>query len=324
MLDGLKIRCIGFSVTGYGEPPYPDVMNDIFKSNSINAHVTHSSVGGLSIDSLPYALGLVLKRGEADLVILEIATSWYSFVRKDLEEAVSYIKLILDYLENIKVRIIFLNLYRRDIDDNDIVVKAINIASNGKYPVMSLKEQYRELLANTGDDQTTDGVHPIQAAVEHIAQTICDFVMSKYDSLKIHYPASFDSKKYNLITLPINSDMFEFDNHHGFSVTTSKIYQGQTISLNFNEITRISGFFFLYGPNTNYLKIKINEHSMDIPMKDDMSFYRRIGYRYLNRLDTMKVEIFHPHDLLDIKLQREPWEKSLEPCNYIIGFSSDI
>ena len=324
MLDGLKIKCIGFSVTGYGEPPFPDVMNDIFKSKSVNAEVTHSSVGGLSIDSLPYALGLVLKRGQADLVILEIATSWYGFVRKDLVEAVSYIKLIIDYLENIQVRIIFLNLYRRDINDNDIVVEAINIASNGKYPVISLKERYRELLANTGDDQTTDGVHPKQVAVEYIAKTVCSFITSEYDSLKIYDKDGFDSKKYNLITLPNNSDLFEFDNHHGFSVTASKIYQGQTIMLNFDEITRISGFFFLYGPNTNYLNIKINEHSMDIPMKDDMSFYRRIGYRYLNRLDTTKVEIFHPHDMLDIKLQREPWEKSTELCNYIIGFSSDI
>ena len=57
-------------------------------------------------------------------------------------------------------------------------------------------------------------------------------------------------------------------------------------------------------------------------MKDDMSFYRRIGYRYLGALDTKKIIINHPSDDLEVKLQREPWEKVVDKCNYIIGFSS--
>jgi hypothetical protein len=59
-------------------------------------------------------------------------------------------------------------------------------------------------------------------------------------------------------------------------------------------------------------------------MRDNMSYYRRVGYRYLGIRDVTKIKIEHPLDILDIKLSRDPWEKVDKLQNYLIGFTSGI
>ncbi len=325
MLDGLKIKCIGFSVTGFGDPSYPIAMENYFKKNGNAVEVSYSSVGGLSIDALPYLLKTIVKKDDVDLVILEITTSWFSFVRTHQEEADNYIKLIINYLESIGVKIIFLNLYRKDTDDNDIVVKAIHALANGKYPILDFKANYRKQFTETGDDGTTDGVHPKPETIEHFSAEICEFIRNNLTNLKINQSTLQNPNYFDLVTLKAPQDQEHFfDNHNGLALLTTKVGQGETLEMQFPEKKRISGIFYMFGPDTNQINLSLDGELINIPMRDEMSYYRRIGYRYLGIRDVQHLKVEHPQEVMEAKLAREPWEKVDKLHNYIIGFTSGI
>jgi hypothetical protein len=325
MLDGIKIKCIGFSVTGYGDPSYPVSMENYFKKSGNIAQVSYSSVGGLSIDALPYLLKTIVKKGDVDLVILEITTSWFSFVRTHQEEANNYIQLIINYLESIDVKIVFLNLYRKDIDDNDIVVQAIHTLAYGKYPILDFKAHYRKQFTDTGDDGTTDGVHPKPEAIEQFSTKVCEFIWNNFTKIKINQSTLQNSGYYDLLTLKASQDKEHFfDNHHGIALSTTKVGQGEILEIQFPEKKRISGIFYIFGPDTNQITLTLDGELINVPMRDEMSYYRRIGYRYLGIRDVQNLKVEHPLEVMKIKLAREPWEKVDKLHNYIIGFTSGI
>ena len=325
MLDGIKIKCIGFSVTGYGDPSYPVAMESYFRQKSIDVNVSYSSVGGLSIDALPYLLKGVVKKGDIDLVILEITTSWFSYVRTQQEEANNYLRLIINYLESIEVRIIFLNLYRADIDDNDIVVRAIKKLTQEKYPIIDFKAHYRKQFIAAGDDGTTDGVHPKPETIDYFVANVCEFINSNYGLLKIYQAELKNSTYFDLISLEVPSEKrCIFDNHHGLVAQTAILDQTEYLELRFDKKTRISGIFYIFGPDTNQVNLTLDGEIINIPMRDEMSYYRRIGYRYLGIRDVEYLKVQHPQEILDVRLAREPWEKVDKMRNYIIGFTSGI
>jgi len=325
MLDGIKIKCIGFSVTGYGDPSYPIAMENYFKKTGDSVEVSYSSVGGLSIDALPYLLKTIVKKGDVDLVILEITTSWFSFVRTHQEEANNYIKLIINYLESINVKIVFLNLYRKDTDDNDIVVQAIHALANGKYPILDFKAHYRKQFTDTGDDGTTDGVHPKPETIEYFSAQICEFIRNNLMNLGIRQAKLQNPDYFDLVTLKVSQDKEHFfDNHHGLTLSTTKVDQGEVFEMQFLDKKRISGIFYMFGPDTNQINLTLDGELINIPMRDEMSYYRRIGYRYLGIRDVQHLKVEHPQEVLEVKLVREPWEKVDKLHNYIIGFTSGI
>jgi hypothetical protein len=325
MLDGIKIKCIGFSVTVYGDPSYPVAMENYFKKSGNIAQVSYSSVGGLSIDALPYLLKKIVKKGDVDLVILEITTSWFSKVRTHQEEANNYIQLIINYLESIDVKIVFLNLYRKDIDDNDIVVQAIHTLAYEKYPILDFKAHYRKQFTDTGDDGTTDGVHPKPETIEEFSTKVCEFIRNNLTKVKINQSILQNSGYYDLLTLKASQDKeYFFDNHHGLALSTTKVGQGEVLEMQFPEKKRISGIFYLFGPDTNQITLTLDGKLINVPMHDEMSYYRRIGYRYLGIRDVQNLKVEHPLEVMKIKLAREPWEKVDKLHNYIIGFTSGI
>ena len=325
MLNGLKIKCIGFSVTGYGDPSYPIAMENYFKKSGNSVQVSYSSVGGLSIDALPYLLKTIVRMGDVDLVILEITTSWFSFVRTHQEEANNYIKLIINYLESIDVKIVFLNLYRKDTDDNDIVVQAIHTLAYGKYPILDFKAHYRKQFTDTGYDGTTDGVHPKPEAIEQFSASVCEFIRNNLTNIKINQSILKNPSYFDLVTLKASKDKEHFfDNHHGLVLSTTKVDQGEVLEMQFPEKKRISGIFYIFGPDTNQVNLTLDSELINIPMRDEMSYYRRIGYRYLGIRDVQILKVEHPLEVMEIKLAKEPWEKADKLHNYIIGFTSGI
>jgi len=325
MLDGLKIKCIGFSVTGYGDPSYPVAMENNFKKIGNTVHVSYSSVGGLSIDALPYLLKLIIKKGDVDLVILEITTSWFSLVRTHQEEANNYIKLVINYLESIDVKIVFLNLYRKDTDDNDVVVRAIHALAYEKYPILDFKSHYRKMFAEIGDDGTTDGVHPKPETIEQFSAKICEFISSNLMNIKIYQSTLQNPGYFDLITLKASQDKEHFfDNHHGIALSTTKMAQGEVFEIQFSDKKRISGIFYIFGPDTNQINLTLDGELINIPMRDEMSYYRRIGYRYLGIRNVQYLKVENPIELMEVELVREPWEKIDKLQNYIIGFTSGI
>ncbi len=324
-LNRLRIKCIGFSVTTFGKPNYAQAMQKYFDERCVGVEMTHASVGGLSVDALPYLLESIIKRDQADLVILEVATSWFSLVRKNEVEADGYIGLIVQYLESIGVAILFLNMYRKDIEDEDIIVKSIKKYSKDKYSIIDFKSHFRKLLIDMGDDGTTDGVHPKPEVIDFIAAKVCNEIFENLPNYRKFITELITPSAYHLNTFNIlEESKYTFDNHSGLVLDCRKIFQGDKIVITNRSKMRISGIFYLMGPDTNQLEIYLDGKHINIPMRDASSYYRRLGYRYLGVHECSEVILVHSTENLEVKLTREPWEKVESLCNYVVGFSCHI
>ena len=318
-----KIKCIGFSVTSYGSPPYPVVLNQQLTDAGFETDVSYHATGGLSIDSLPYLLSSFVKKGEADLIIFEIATSWFSLRHTNLSSALKFVNALIAYCEKIGVRIIFLNLYRKNVDDHDVVVQAIEELCAHKYPVLDLKKTFRDGLDQSNNDETVDGVHPNQEAIYKIADQLCDYIIKYYSTLQLHATNEVEQVDLNLITPPElqQCNLFRFENRHGISLDAYKIQLNTTLNIRFDEKISLTGIFFLYGPDTNQINLAWGDNKINIPMQDKMSFYRRLGYKHFGVIETDILTIEHPLDQMNTELTKKSNHQSSECNNYIVGFT---
>ena len=72
---------------GYGSPSIPVTLNKYFKMmGRSDIVVSGIALGGLDIEPLAYIIETLVKKGDADLIILEITTSAYSKTRKSSYE----------------------------------------------------------------------------------------------------------------------------------------------------------------------------------------------------------------------------------------------
>lgn len=141
-----------------------------------------------------------VKKGEADLIIFEIATSWFSLRHTNLSSALKFVNALIAYCEKIGVRIIFLNLYRKNIDDHDVVVQAIEELCAQKYPVLDFKKIFRDGLDQSNNDETIDSVHPSQEAIHKIVDQLCDYIVKNYATLQPHINNEVEQVDLSIIT----------------------------------------------------------------------------------------------------------------------------
>lgn len=317
----MRIKCIGFSVTGYGDPSYSIVLKSKLEELGLAAEVSYASVGGLSIDALPFLLPSMVNNESFDLVVLEVATSWFSLVRKNQSEADAYLDMIVNYLRSINTSIVFLNLYRKDIADDDLVVNAINKYSK-THPILDLKSKYRIRLTNDKNDGTTDGVHPTQSTIDEIATDLAKFISTEYSSgLFAHLDCMV--KYENRIILPSLTvgENFTFDNRHGLVINGFKFSGVDSLDLCFGADLFVTGLFFVYGPDTSSISLVLDNEKINIPMYDEMSFYRRLGYRYIGGRTVNNFKIEFTYECPSVELKREPWEKFSSRSCYLLGFT---
>jgi hypothetical protein len=318
----MRIKCIGFSVTGYGDPSYSIVLKSKLEELGLTAEVSYASVGGLSIDALPFLLPSMVNNESFDLVVLEVATSWFSLVRKNQSEADAYLDMIVNYLRSINTSIVFLNLYRKDIADDDLVVNAINKYGEN-YPILDLKSKYRARLTNDQNDGTTDGVHPTQSTIDEIATDLAKFISSEYSSESFAHSNSIVTHENRIFLPPVSvGENFTFDNRHGLVINGLKFSGVNSLELSFGTDLFVTGLFFVYGPDTSSLDLVLDDEKINIPMYDEMSFYRRLGYRYIGGRTINNFKIDFSYECPSVKLKREPWEKFSSRSCYLLGFTA--
>jgi hypothetical protein len=321
----MKIKCVGFSVTEYGDPCYPVLLDKILKQRFGNDYsVEYSSLGGLSIDSLPYILNEKVLDTSYDLLIFEIATSNISLYRNNYYEAIKNIKAIISIAKQYSKKILFLNLYRRDIDDLDLVVKAI-LKNIGECYILDLKNNFRKSLLENGVDGTVDGVHPNADTIQFIASQLSDCIMS-FDTTVDDKASPISTQRYSnfFISMPnFVAEDYVFDNRHGVLLETKVLRLRNTYSYKYESPVGVNGIYFVWGPDTSSVNLLLDDQLIKVNMYDEMSFYRRIGYHYFGQRVVSNIEIILNSDRNGISLKREPWEKIGDMACYFGGFSGD-
>ena len=308
----INIKCIGFSVTAYMDDSYPIYLQkklDLVGNNEFL--VSYVSLGGLSIDSMPYLMNKMVNNNREQIIVLELATSWYSLFRSDFNNALESIKEIVNFVEMAGSKIIFLNLYRKDIDDDDIVVRVIEQVAAGKHLIIDLKKHFRNLLKDTGNDLTIDGVHPTKDAIDFISDQLFKEIIGIQADIFVNHSAIAGQSHISYKSWLPEGHGFEevvFDNRKGFKSRTLKLKGGECVEFDLPAGSIVSGIFFVMGPDTGIAEYFLDYEKIVVQMQDEMSFYRRLGYKEIEPRIVKKIKIYQPDVPSQIKLSRDPWE----------------
>lgn len=317
------INIIGFSITGFGDATsIGALLHSKLKTQGWGGQVREISYGGLSINALA---GLIEDASKpihpGDVILLEIATSFFSQQKYSLDHARPYVFAIAEYFARQgRHQVAFLNLFRADLDDNDCVVQAIREAA-GYFgmPVIDLKPQFRNLYPHEPWG-TTDGVHPDPASREQIAEEI--YRNLKTSMIQTAKPRQWNGPRYHFasaIDFAPGKERFMYSGR-GKSMNSVILRELEGMEFRFDAPIEIEGVFFLYGPETGYLSASVDDGDFfEFPTFDTFSYYRRIGFRHLKRkVNCLRLRV--PAGKPQVELRRQTTLECGPRSEFVCGF----
>ncbi len=305
-----NINIIGFSLTGYGSEKSIGKFLEAKIRHDFAWHgcVREISYGGLAIDSLSGLLAGACRTVHAgDLVLLEIATSYYSLHGHSLEQARLFVLSMANYLASRKdCQAAFLNLYRQDLNDKDFVVQAIAEASAAfGIPVIDLKTCFRDGRLQ-GRFIAPDGVHPDLSTRELLAQEIAAALAAGVTALPLGARSNLPDHHYlDLVPLLPQYKRFHYVGR-GKELAAAELPASTTLVIDLGQQYNIIGIYFLFGPETGFLQVASDQQNdaRELPTFDANSYYRRIGFRQ-TEMRTRRLTLHVPEKRREIALLRE-------------------
>lgn len=307
MISG-DINVIGFSFTGFGDTTsFGGLLQKNLKVRGYAGTVREISYGGLSVNALAGLIGTAIRPARlGDWIALELATSFFSQHGYKTRDALPYVFHIVNYLlDQGHRKVFFLNLYRRDLDDNDCVVQAIRaVGSHFAIPILDLKMSFRAAAVDAAAG-TTDGVHPDLGSRQRIADEMECFLIS-------HSPCSpprfgdLLGPSYGFVecsTLPHDFEVFHYE-ARGKQITALVLPALARFRFDLGKPVFVEGYCFLYGPETGFVQLRMDESAGSALITyDENSYYRRIGFRPVQNFGRF-LEILALEETRDVALVR--------------------
>ena len=317
-----NINLIGFSITGYGgDTSFGQLLQTSLRRKGWQGSVRDISYGGLSVNALA---GLIKSAASpvysGDLVGLELATSFFSLQGYKLSDALPYVFSITKYfVDRQDVNFFFLNLFRADLNDNDCIVQAIHLVSRYfNIPVLDLKTPFRIEIGQQ-IYRTTDSVHPDAGTRQVIADGIEEFIGSVDFSIQRNLSVAGSNYEYlDLSDRIVGRELFHYVDR-GKSIDAAVMLAGETIEADLGYRLNIVGLCFLYGPETGFIVVEMDDTDpIELITFDEASYYRRIGFRPIQRIGRLlKIQI--PHKTRNIQLQKLSALKAGPRCEFVCG-----
>lgn len=306
MVSG-NVHILGFSLTGFGDPEsYGALLQTVLRQAGYTGFVREVSYGGLSVNALAGLMESATAAVEAgDWIALELATSFMSLQGYTVDQALPYVFAITKHLlDRGHSKIVFLNLYRADLDDRDCVVQAIEAVSEFfGLPVCDLKSPFRRV--SNLKAITTDGIHPSLGARRQIAEALARFLLAAVDPSPRHRDAVGPAYRYvDLSEVDPRFDVHSYS-ARGKCLKAAVVPAGFTMTHRFTREECVEGYCFLYGPETGYVNLQVQgSDAITLATFDEHSYYRRIGYRPVGQRGT-SVSVTARHETRDVALVRE-------------------
>jgi len=290
----LNLVFFGFSVTRYGNPPYPERLKEILRIEGIDKFkISYAALGGVSLDCVPFIMNH-LKKLKPDILVFEIATSHYSISTKEVQDTKEILLKILKSSSLFCKQIEFLLLPRKDIPEGCTIPTSLNMLSK-EYSFGTI--DFRAELAQDWETNFIDFVHPTQVGVEKICLALAKYFQNRtVTNLDINVidqlPRELFLKDY---ISHYKYPLLNYFEHTNFSYIAIPLRMGEVFDHIVQADGYLNGIFYIMGPNTSSFEIKISSQIFPIRAFDKWSYYYRIGYTSLP-----KKILVHKNDLIQI------------------------
>jgi hypothetical protein len=314
----------GFSVTRYGNPPYPVRLKEMLAEKGItDFDIFHAALGGVELGCVPFITDH-LEKLKPDIIIFEIATSFYSMSSKNLEDTKEIIIRILQNSSLFCKQIDFLLLPRNDIPKDCTIESGLNeLASSYSFGIINI----RNIFDQDWDAHAVDYVHPSPLGIDKICQALATHLQERSTSeleIGIDRPKSRELALKNFAS-PYKYPLLRLFELTSFSHVGIPLREGETFELWSDHECDLYGIFFIMGPDTSSLEIYIGGKKVAIRTFDEHCYYYRIGYQQFYQKYSVKkgelIKITSSGDRMGITLKKETILKIDGVMNYPISFA---
>jgi hypothetical protein len=290
-----RVVFFGFSVTRYGNPPYPIRLKQLLaEAGHENFDIHFAALGGVGLECVPYITDH-LKKLTPDLLIFEIGTSHYSIEKKDISITKNILLQVINGASAFCQHIDFLLLPRNDIPTSCTIPSALSeLSLTYKFGLMD----YRDIFADEWDVYADDNVHPTKKGIDKISSLIKNRLLNdsfqlieKQDfnksAIEIYFKDLVPHHEYPLLRL------FEYTN---FSYPAIPLRMNETLELKLERDCILCGIFYIMGPDTSSLNLTVGDDTTTVRAFDKYSYYYRVGFSpfykdiSVNSNQTIKLE----------------------------------
>jgi len=319
-----KVVFFGFSVTRYGNPPYPIRVKEMLSEEGCDDFDIHlAALGGVSLECVPY-ITEHLQKLNPNIVVFEIGTSHYSTEKKDTDHTKEILLQIINLVSAFCQEIEFLLLPRRDIPPTCTIPIALK--------QLSLQYQFglidlRNVFDTDWDSYANDNVHPSEKGIHKISEIIKDRLLNR-DALLIEkqdFKKITNELKIKNFISHYQYPLLRFFEHSNFSFVAVPLRLGEILDFRVEVGCVLSGIFYIMGPDTSSLDLILDDQKITIRTFDKFSYYYRVGYHSFSKEISVKknqlIKLRSSENRLNTILDKESLLKFDGITNYPISFS---
>ena len=319
-----KILFFGFSVTRYGNPPYPTRLIEILaEQGNDDYEISYAALGGVSLECIPF-ITEHLKKLSPDLIFFEIATSHYALTKKDIERTKDIFLRLFDNLALFCKKIVFLLLPRRDIEGMCPIRVALDqLRTEYSFGLIEM----RDAFDSEWDLYAVDAVHPSRLGIEKICEEI-----KRYLAMGEVLDLNINTRIGNFRELALSNfaqhhkyPLLRSFEHTNFSVKAVPMAASDILELRLDRNSYLHGIFYLMGPETSSLDIRFLDKALSIRTFDQHSYYYRIGFTPFQESKQVRkneaIEIVSSENRFDTILTKDSVYKTYGIMNYPISFA---
>jgi len=320
----MKVLFLGFSVTA-SSPGYYYVLKEQESKGELNFSVDFVALGGLHMHQLAYLLPELLKQKSADVVVLELLTSG---ARKlgDSNPNLYYelpLRSIIEFLILNDKKIVFLNLFRKDVNyKNDIMLDLfISLSCEYKLDLINVFDDFNRLEYPL-EKYVWDYVHTTKKGAEYYAGRVADyFLENSFSSKKSTFSIGRLAKESFFNSIPLIVKENNCFLGKGFILPWQSLTVERELHFDFEEPTNSDMICFITGPTAAAISLFVNGSQVtSIRPFDAHSYYERVfvlPFKYNNiRKITFKLEDVVP----SIKLIKGDWDRSCRQVKLVSLF----
>ena len=323
-----KILFFGFSVTRYGNPPYPVRLKEILVEQGIDDYdISYAALGGVSLECIPF-ITEHLKKLSPDLIFFEIATSHYALTPKDINRTKD---IFLKLFENLSIfcnKIVFLLLPRKDIEGECPIRVALDqLRAEYSFGLIEMRDAFN----SDWERHAVDLVHPSSLGIEKICREIMHYLQGMGTlNLNIDNSASMSRELFLSNFAPHHKyPLLRLFEHSHFSYKAVPMATGDILEFRLDEACHLHGIFYLMGPETSSLDIRFLDKTLSVRTFDQHSYYYRIGFTPFQENRQVKrhevISILSSENRFNTILSKDSVYKTHGIMNYPISFAcSDV
>ncbi len=288
----MKVLILGFSVL--------NGLVDRFIGTEGSNDYAIRVLGGNHFEIYPFLIKTLLKNEKPDRVLLDLVST-PRVARWTPALFSSVLRYIVHECHESGAEVAFLNLYRRDVDQEAdfLHITVLELSAQIGAPVLDVLKEHRQEGVELSN-YYPDGNHPSPVGRAVLGDLIARFAEGTFAD-QDRCPRPLEYRDIDPVAVKFDSETSYF-RRFGFNESIKTVPAGATEILNLDAGFQVHGALMLMGPTTGLVSFGYANSKRSQLLSDQHCYYERLKHVHLPVAQSDSISIFQSPELPDIPL----------------------